>query len=111
MMQVLESLVTNAIHYTLAEGEVVVSVNEERADGHVWAVVAVSDTGIGIPPEEMPHVFERFFRGERARLMDVPGTGLGLAISREIVELHGGRMMVESKVDEGSTFAIWLPVA
>jgi two-component system phosphate regulon sensor histidine kinase PhoR len=111
IMQVLNNLVANSIHYTPTGGEVMVSVSEEGEDGRAWAVVTVVDTGIGIPQEEMPHIFERFFRGERARLLDVPGTGLGLAISREIVELHGGKMKVESHVDTGSAFAIWLPVA
>lgn len=111
IMQVLNNLVANSIHYTPAGGEVMVSVSEEGEDGRAWAVVTVVDTGIGIPQEEIPHIFERFFRGERARLLDVPGTGLGLAIAREIVELHGGKMTVESHVDTGSTFAIWLPVA
>jgi two-component system phosphate regulon sensor histidine kinase PhoR len=110
MMQALDNLVTNAIHYTLAGGEVMVSIDQERTDGRTWAVVAVADTGIGIPQDEMPHIFERFFRGERSRVMDVPGTGLGLAISREIVELHGGRITVKSQEDVGSTFAIWLPL-
>jgi signal transduction histidine kinase len=110
MMQALDNLVTNAIHYTLADGEVMVSVDQERTDGRVWAIMTVVDTGIGIPREELPHIFERFFRGERSRVMDVPGSGLGLAISREIVELHGGRITVKSREDEGSTFAIWLPL-
>jgi signal transduction histidine kinase len=111
VMQVLDNLVANSIHYTLAGGEVSVSVGEEGNDGRAWAVVTVADSGIGIPQDEMPHIFERFFRGERARLLDVPGTGLGLAISKEIVELHGGKITVESHVDQGSTFIIWLPIA
>ncbi len=111
IMQVLDNLVANSIHYTLSGGEVVVSVSEEGENGRVRAVVTVADSGIGIPQEELPHVFERFFRGEHARLLDVPGTGLGLAISREIVELHGGGITVESREGVGSTFTIWLPVA
>jgi signal transduction histidine kinase len=109
-MQVLNNLVANSIHYTPAGGEVIVSVSQEGEDGRAWAIVKVADSGIGIPQEEMPHIFERFFRGERARLLDVPGTGLGLAISKEIVERHGGRMTVESQADMGATFAVWLPV-
>jgi signal transduction histidine kinase len=109
-MQVLNNLVANSIHYTLSGGEVTVSVGEKGESGRAWAIVTVADSGIGIPQEELPHIFERFFRGERARLLDVPGSGLGLAISREIVELHGGRMTVESHVDVGSTFTVWLPV-
>jgi signal transduction histidine kinase len=111
MMQVLNNLVTNAIHYTPSGGEVVVSVGEEVMDGSVWAVLAVADTGVGISEEELPHIFERFFRGEHPRSMEVPGTGLGLAISRDIVELHGGKVTVDSQAGKGSTFTIWLPVA
>ncbi|MFL7791011.1 MAG: GAF domain-containing protein [Anaerolineae bacterium] len=110
IMQVLNSLVTNAIHYTTSGGEVVVSVKEEATDGRVWAILTVADNGIGISEEELPHVFERFFRGERPQSMEVPGTGLGLAISKDIVELHGGMLTAESRVGVGSTFTVWLPV-
>ncbi|MDY7075512.1 MAG: GAF domain-containing protein [Chloroflexota bacterium] len=111
MMQVLNNLVGNAIRYTPAGGKVTISTGKERAAGRVWATMTVADTGMGIPEEELPHVFERFFRGERPRLMQISGTGLGLAIAQEIVELHGGWMTVESKVDVGSTFTVWLPLA
>jgi signal transduction histidine kinase len=110
IMQVLNSLVINAIDYTAAGGEVVVSVREEAADDGAWAVLTVADTGIGISEEELPHIFDRFFRGERPQLMGVPGTGLGLAISKDIVELHGGKLTVEWVVGVGSTFTVWLPV-
>ena len=65
---------------------------------------------MGIPEEELPYVFERFFRGEKPRAMQTSGTGLGLAIVKEIVELHGGRVTVESRVDAGTTFTVWLPL-
>ena len=73
--------------------------------------MTVSDTGMGIPEDELPHVFERFFRGEKPRAMQLSGTGLGLAIVKEIVELHGGRVTVESQVDVGTIFTVWLPLA
>ncbi|HEC35836.1 MAG TPA: GAF domain-containing protein, partial [Anaerolineae bacterium] len=111
MMQVLNNLVVNAVQYTSAGGRVVVSTGKEGAEGRVWATVRVADTGMGIPEEELPHIFERFFRGEKPRRMQVPGTGLGLAIVKEIVELHGGRVTVESRVGEGTTFTVWLPLA
>jgi PAS domain S-box-containing protein len=111
MMQVLNNLVENAIRYTPAGGKVKVSTGERGADGRVWATVTVADTGIGIPREELSHVFDRFFRGEEPRLMQISGTGLGLSIVKEIVELHGGRVTVESQVGEGSTFTVWLPFA
>lgn len=111
IVQVLINLITNAIRYTPEGGRVLVATGQERADGRDWAVVTVKDTGIGIPEDELPHIFERFFRGERPCTMQIPGTGLGLAIAKEIVELHGGRIAVESRVDEGSTFTVWLPLA
>ncbi|MFQ6101304.1 MAG: GAF domain-containing protein [Anaerolineae bacterium] len=111
MMQVLNNLVENAIHYTPEGGKIVVSTGREKTEGRVWATAMVADTGMGIPEEELPHIFERFFRGKEVRLMQISGTGLGLAIVEEIVELHGGRVMVESQVGEGTTFTIRLPLA
>ena len=110
MMQVLNNLIVNSIRYTPEGGRVVVSTGKQDAKGRVWATATVTDTGIGIPEEELPHVFERFFRGEGPRLMQVPGTGLGLAIVKEIMELHGGMVTVESQVKEGTTFTVWLPL-
>jgi len=111
MMQVLNNLVENAIYYTPVGGKVVVSTGMEETEGRTWATVTVADTGMGIPEEELPHLFERFFRGVEPRSMQISGTGLGLAIAKEIVELHGGRVTVESQVDVGSTFTVWLPLA
>jgi signal transduction histidine kinase len=111
IMQVLCNLVTNAIHYTSEGGRVMVSTGKEQVEDRTWATVTVADTGIGIPEKELSHIFERFFRGEEPQLMQTPGTGLGLAIVNEIVELHGGRVTAESKVGEGSTFTVWLPLA
>ena len=110
MKQVLNNLVENAIQYTPEGGKVVVSTGKQEAEGRVWATATVADTGVGIPEEELPHIFERFFRGVEPRTMQVAGTGLGLAIVKEIVELHGGRVTVESQVGEGTTFTVWLPL-
>ncbi len=109
LKQVIDNLLSNAIRYTLEGGEVHVSTGTARADGSTWATLTVSDTGIGIPDREMDHLFERFFRGERPRSLQIPGTGLGLAIVKEIVDLHHGRITVESVPDRGSTFTVWLP--
>jgi len=111
MMQVLNNLVANAIHYTPEGGKVVVSTGKEEAEGRAWATATVADTGMGIPEQELPRIFERFFRGEEPRLLQISGTGLGLAIVKEIVELHGGRVTVESQAGEGTTFTVWLPLA
>jgi hypothetical protein len=75
----------------------------------VW--IAVIDTGIGIAPEDLPHVFERFWRSDRSRDRHSGGSGIGLAISRRLVELQGGQIEVESELDRGSTFRFWLPMA
>ncbi|MFP4344606.1 MAG: histidine kinase N-terminal 7TM domain-containing protein [Anaerolineales bacterium] len=108
--QALNNLVENALYYTPEGGRVKVRVKRTTTQGREWGVVEVQDTGIGIPEQELPHVFDRFFRGERPQEMNLPGTGLGLAIVKEIVELHGGQVMVESRVDEGTTFTLWLPL-
>jgi signal transduction histidine kinase len=111
VIQVLVNLLTNAIQFTPERGKVVITTGTESTDDRVWAAVKVTDTGIGIPERELPHVFERFFRGEQAQRMRLSGTGLGLAIAKEIVELHGGGVTVESEVGVGSTFTVWLPLA
>jgi len=111
MREVIDNLVSNAVRYTPSGGRVVVSTEKKEAKDRVWAVVVVADTGIGIPEEELPFIFDRFYRGERPRQMQIPGTGLGLAIVKEMVEMHGGWVTVESKVGEGTTFTVWLPLA
>jgi two-component system sensor histidine kinase BaeS len=109
MMQVLNNLLSNAIRYTPEGGTIRIATDRKAAGGRSWATVTVSDNGIGIPEDELPYIFDRFFRGEKPRTMQISGTGLGLAILKEIVELHGGRVTVESEVDVGSSFTVWLP--
>ncbi len=106
--QIAENLVENAYRYTPEGGRVVV--RARRAGDAVQ--VDVQDTGIGIPPEEQPRVFERFYRGENPLVMASAGTGLGLSIVRTLVEMHGGRIWLESSgvPGEGSTFSFTLPV-
>jgi signal transduction histidine kinase len=111
MIQVLDNLIDNALQYTLAGGKIVVSTGTQQAQDRTWATVQVSDTGIGIPAEELPHIFDRFFRGDEPRSRQISGTGLGLSIAKEIVELHGGQVTVDSEEGIGSTFTAWLPVA
>jgi len=108
--QALNVLVENSVLYTPEGGEVIVSTGEQEAEGRVWATATVADTGMGIPEEELPHIFDRFFRGDEPRSMQISGTGLGLAIVKEIVGLHGGRVTMESQVGVGTTFTIWLPL-
>ena len=108
LTQVVNNLVANAINYT-SEGGIEVEIAFDRAAGQAGLIVR--DTGLGITPADMEHVFDRFYRGEQAVQQAIPGTGLGLGIVKEIVDLHGGRIEVESEVDKGSVFTVWLPVA
>jgi len=103
-------LLDNALKYTLShaeEGRGRVIVSLERVDRQ--AVLRVRDTGMGIEPADLPHVFERFYRADRARLRQ--GTGLGLSIAQTLVEQLGGRITAESIPGKGSTFSVWLPLA
>jgi len=100
------NLLDNAIRYTPSSGTVSISL---RREGQM-AVVAVTDTGVGIPAEDIPFIFERFYRVDRSRSRAEGGTGLGLAICRYIAAAHGGKMEVESQVGMGSTFSVWLPL-
>ncbi|NPV27402.1 MAG: HAMP domain-containing histidine kinase [Firmicutes bacterium] len=104
LKQLLLILIDNGVKYTPPGGRV--RVETCRQDG--WAGVKVIDTGIGIAPNELPHIFERFYRADRARFGE--GTGLGLAIAKWIVDEHAGRIEVESAIGRGSTFTVWLPI-
>jgi PAS domain S-box-containing protein len=109
--QVLNILMGDAVRYTPKGRQVVVSTGTEEAEGRSWATVTVSDMGEGIPAEDLPHIFERFFREEEPRSARVSETGLKLMIVKGIVELHGGRVTVESEQGVGSTFTVRLPLA
>lgn len=102
--QVLSNLIGNAIKFTPAGGTVTVTVRGHR-DG---ARILVVDTGVGIDATELPHIFDRFYRGSRANEARAGGSGLGLAIVRSIVEMHGGAVSVESRLGTGTTFTVTL---
>jgi signal transduction histidine kinase len=102
------NLLSNAIKYSPEGGAITVRVARERDRGD-WAVVAVSDRGIGIPAAELPRLFDRYYRGTSV-VGRIPGTGLGLSGVRSIVEAHGGSVTAESVAGEGSTFTVRLPL-
>lgn len=104
--QVLVNLLGNAVRYT-NEGSITIRVGTEGSQ--LW--IAVIDTGIGIAPENLPHVFERFWRADLSRDRHSGGTGIGLTISRRLIELQGGQIQVESELGVGSTFRFFLPLA
>jgi signal transduction histidine kinase len=106
--QVLINLITNAINFTPPQGRITVSASR---DGQNWAQVSVNDSGPGISGEECQKIFQRFYQVSEGGGLKPKGTGLGLAISKALVELHGGKIWVESEVGRGSTFSFTLPVS
>ena len=104
MVELLDNLIQNAIHYNVTGGSVEVTV--KRSGNH--AVLAVSDTGIGIPEDEQPRVFERFYRVDKSRSRDTGGTGLGLSIVKHIVELHEGTIRIQSRPGQGTVITVEL---
>jgi signal transduction histidine kinase len=104
--RVVANLVSNAVKYSPAGGDVRVRVTR---DGDT-AVLSVEDSGMGIPQEDMPRIFERFFRARNV-IDEVAGAGIGLAACKRIVEQHGGRLLVQSEEGKGSTFTVRLPIA
>ena len=108
--QVLSNLVFNAYHYTPENGTIIVHIKVIN-DGKA-VQVDVDDNGVGIAREDQERIFERFYRGEHPLVLATPGTGLGLSIVKQIIEMHKGRMWMESSgtPGEGSTFSFTLPV-
>ncbi|MGE5657781.1 MAG: sensor histidine kinase [Actinomycetota bacterium] len=104
--QVLVNLIGNAMRYTVAGA---ITVRAWGETDRVW--IAVIDTGTGIAPQDLPHIFERFWRSESSRVGYSSGSGIGLAIARQLVELQGGQIEVESELGKGSTFRFSLPIA
>ena len=107
LIQVVSNLVNNSIKYSPDGGTVTLAT---RAEGG-YALISVTDTGLGIPPDEIGHVFERFRRVRSGAAQSIPGTGLGLTIVKQIVEMHGGKIWVESAVGHGSAFHFTIPLA
>lgn len=107
LAQLARNLLDNAISYTPDGGTIAVHLSARGAE----AVLSVTDDGIGIPAAQIPRIFERFYRVDRARARDTGGTGLGLSIVKHVAETHDGRVHVESQLGRGSTFTVTLPLA
>jgi signal transduction histidine kinase len=105
--EVLHNILENAVAHTHRGGTIKVTAHHKGK----WVEVSVSDTGEGIPAEDLPHIFERFYRVDKSRTRATGGSGLGLTIAKRLVEAHGGTIAVQSKLGEGSRFSFTLPVA
>lgn len=105
LVQVFVNLISNAFKYT-SSGSIHIEVLKENAEG----VVIVSDTGMGIPEDELSYIFERFYRGEKSRNRKTGGAGIGLAVVKAIVDAHAGSIHVESEINKGTTFRVRLPL-
>jgi signal transduction histidine kinase len=112
MAQVLGNLVSNALRYTVAGGEILLSAEHSLgngAQGPGSLYIHVRDTGAGIAPDDLPHIFDRFYKGDKSRYQEQGESGLGLAIAKSIIELHKGVLSVESALGAGTVFTIQLP--
>lgn len=107
VIQILTNLLDNAFNYTLPDGHIGISARVENN----FVFIRISDTGIGIAPENQAHIFERFYRADDNLVRTIPGTGLGLTIVKSLVEMHGGAIQVASKPGKGSAFTFSLPIA
>jgi two-component system OmpR family sensor kinase len=106
LKQLFLNLVDNAIKYTPEGGSVELSLSKKGG----WAQFEVCDTGIGIPPENLSHIFDRFYRVDKARARAHGGSGLGLSIAKWIAQAHGGAIRVKSQIGEGTTFTVTIPI-
>ncbi|MFQ6117591.1 MAG: sensor histidine kinase, partial [Candidatus Bipolaricaulia bacterium] len=106
IVQVLRNLLANAVNHTPSNGRITVAV--KHSGGEIE--VSVSDTGEGISPEDLPYIFERFYRADKSRSRATGGAGLGLTIAKQLIETHGGRIWAESVSGQGATFVFALPL-
>ncbi len=109
LMRVMTNLLNNATNYTPPGGRITLETAQRTSEGQRWVGFSVADTGPGIPEDERPRVFDRFFRGIVGRASGLPGTGLGLAICKEIVERHGGQIVLATGGGKGTKVTVWLP--
>ena len=110
IIQVFTNLISNAVAYTAAGGRATVASYLDVHGGIHGVVIRFNNSGPVIPPEDLQHLFERFYRGQTGFASGEPGTGLGLSICKDIVERHDGHIQVQSREGEGTTFTMWLPL-
>jgi signal transduction histidine kinase len=110
MQEVLDNLLSNAVKFT-PEGGTIRMAASLQGEGQSWVEIRVCDTGKGIPAEDVPRIFDKFYQSSYHRQERQQGTGLGLTIARHIVEAHGGKIWAESRMGEGATFVVTLPVS
>jgi len=111
LIQILTNMVSNAYKYTPNGGHIRVQVQQETINGREYAICAVKDNGVGITPEDVARLGQKFFRASDQRVRDVPGHGLGLSIVKNLIQMHGGELRIESEVGVGSTFSFNVPLA
>jgi signal transduction histidine kinase len=111
LAQALTNIVNNALNYTPTGGTIELATTQVIDNGETWITATIHDTGPGIAPDELPHVFDRFYRGRAAADYKTPGAGVGLFISRDILTALGGRLTVDSQPGAGATFTAWLKPA
>ena len=107
--QILNHLLNNAIKFTRSGGSIAVCLGRDAEEGYL--LLTVADSGIGIPTAEQDKVFERFYRASNVTYIGAAGAGIGLHIARALIELHGGRIWLESDIDRGATFYVTFPIA
>jgi signal transduction histidine kinase len=107
LAQAIANVLSNAYKYSPSGGDVILRWVED--EGCAWAGLQISDAGIGMTPQQLSRVSERFYRADASG--NIPGTGLGMSIVKEIVELLGGRLALESELGRGTTVTLWLPLA
>ncbi|MPM67435.1 Sensor histidine kinase ResE [bioreactor metagenome] len=103
--QIVNNLLLNAYNHLKPNGAVEVTLKKEKQN----IIIKVIDNGIGIPEKDLPYIFERFYRSDLSRTKNTGGSGIGLTITKSFVEAHGGKIYVQSKLDEGTTFTIEFP--
>ena len=108
--QVVYNILNNAIRYINRGDTIAVTTERAVKEGKEYVLVSIADTGNGISPEDLHHIFQYFYRGEKSRSRKSGGSGIGLALAKQFVVSHGGLLDVESEVGKGTTFYIYLPL-